>query len=150
MTVRWRTSEVDTTSESPCGLTKVGWKKCTLRGEDGAGKRVCWGFETPGKGAALRGESVRLKRPKRPLGGSMRLKRPKRPLGGSVRLKRPMRPLGGSVRLKRPMRPLGGIVRLKRLMRPLGGSVRLKRLMGPLGGGCALIALCALWVEVCA
>ena len=39
------------------------------------------GFETPGKGAALWGGSVRLKRLMRPLGGSVRLKRPKRHKG---------------------------------------------------------------------
>src|SRR6267154_1962744 len=99
------------------------------------------GVETPGEGAAVRGESVRLKRLMRTLGGSVRLKRPMRPLGGSVRLKRPMRPLGGSVRLKRLMRPLGGSVRLKRLMRPLGrfrgyGVARGPRRIAVLGEGC--------------
>ena len=78
-----------------------------LTGRGWCGKKGFLGFEAPGKGGALRGESVRLKRPMRPLGGSVRLKRLMRTLGESVRLKRPMRTLGGSVRLKRPMRHKG-------------------------------------------
>src|SRR5258708_31545212 len=72
-----------------------------LTGRGWCGKKAFVGFETPGKGAALWGESVRPKRLMRTLGGSVRLKRLKRTLGGSVRLKRT---LGGSVRLKRPKR----------------------------------------------
>src|SRR5580704_16374559 len=48
-----------------------------LTGRGWCGKKAFVGFETPGKGAALWGGSVRPKRLMRPLGGSVRLKRPK-------------------------------------------------------------------------